>query len=206
MRRNIVFAGLLTLFSLSLPCYTMAAVVEFAFEGRVDGVGLPVYGLNPAIGSPVTGSFSYDTTLTVPPITPSIAGYQIFSPYSFFADIDGTRIESGGFFNITIMNDGGSMMWVDKQPFIVGGTQTTDGVFGLSFSSTNPNLFAGLSLPESLILSDFDNWHNGGITRAGNNQEIISFSIDRLTPVPVPAAVVLFPTGLSLLAISFRRL
>ena len=206
MRHNILLAGFLILFSLSPPCYTMAAVVEFAFVGRVDGIGLPLFGLNPAIGSPVTGSFSYDTTLTVTPITPSIAGYQIFSPYTFFADIDGTRVESGGFFGITIFNDaGGSMMWVERQPFIVGGTQTTDGVFGLSFASTNPNLFTGLSLPEKLILDDFDNWHNGGFTRAGHNQEIINFSIDHLDPVPLPSTWFMLLCGLGVLAFAAHR-
>jgi hypothetical protein len=74
----------------------------------------------------------------------------------------------------------------NKQPATVAGIQTTDGVFGLGFSSRNPNTFPNLNLPKRLNLSDFDAQHSGVLTRAGNNNEIIEFSIDRLIPVSLP--------------------
>lgn len=83
-RKHILLATFLTLSSLSLPCHTMAAVIGVAFEGRVDGVGLPIFEINPAIGSAVIGSFSYDTTLA-PSISGSIfATSQVTTPYTLW--------------------------------------------------------------------------------------------------------------------------
>jgi hypothetical protein len=198
-RKQSMLTAFLSLLSLCLPCYTIAAVVGFTFEGKVDGVGLPVFGLNPTIGTAVTGSFSYDTTFTVSPTAAFSADYQITGPYTLVANIAGTRIESSGSFAVTIVNNfNGNIedqIVIGKQPVIVGGTQTADGVFSLDLASRNPNTFASLSLPEDLMLSDFDAWHYGVLTRSGNNQEIISFSIDRLTPVPLPGTWLMLLSG-----------
>jgi hypothetical protein len=82
---------------------------------------------------------------------------------------------------------------ISNQPAIVAGTQTFDGVFGLDLASRNPNTFASLSLPEHLNLNDFDAWRYGVRTRSGNNSEIITFSVDRLTLVPLPGAPTTLP-------------
>lgn len=165
-------------------------VVEYTFEGTVTGVGLPVFGLHPAIGSPVTGRFSYDSSLAPYYAQGFLSGYQAQAPYSFSAEIGGTLIESGNPFGITITNNfGGNVedgISFTKQPPIVAGIQTTDGVFALEFSSRNLNTFPNLNLPKRLNLSAFDAAHYGILTRAGNNNEIIEFSIDRLTPVSLP--------------------
>ena len=191
-----------------LPCHATAAVVEFAFEGTVDGVGIPVFGLNPAIGTAVTGRFSYDTALTVTPTTTFSADYQISSPYTLVTYIGGTRIESGGSFGISVVNNfNGNIedqIMIGKQPVIVGGNQTADGVFGLNLASRNPNTFASLSLPEQLMLNDFDAWRYGVLTRSGNNQEIITFSIDSLTPVPLPGTWLMLVSGLGIIALAAR--
>ena len=172
-------------------------MVEYTFEGTVTGVGLPVFGLNPAIGSPVTGRFTYDSSLPLDFSNTSLSHYQIPAPYTFAAEISGALIESGNPFGITITNNSGAAcgcpavvvedgISFNKQPAIVAGIQTTDGVFGLGFSSSNRNTFPNLNLPKRLNLSAFDAAHYGILTRAGNNNEIIEFSIERLTPVSLP--------------------
>jgi len=165
-------------------------VLEYTFEGTVTGVGLPVFGLNPAIGSPVIGRFSYDSSVPLDFVNTFLSHYQILAPYTFTAEISGTLIESGTPFGITVTNNfGGNVedaISFGKQPPIVAGVQTLDGVFALEFDSRNPNTFVNLSLPKRLNLSDFDAAHYGVLTRAGNNNEIIEFSIDRLTPVSLP--------------------
>lgn len=70
--------------------HAQAAVVEFAFDGTADGAGLPVFGINPAIGSTVTGTFSYDTALPTQPFSAFSAQCQIDSPYTLVAYIGGT--------------------------------------------------------------------------------------------------------------------
>lgn len=209
MRRNqIMLTAFLSLLAMYLPCHATAAVVEYAFEGTVDGVGLPVFGLNPAIGTAVTGRFSYDTALTVAPTTTFSADYQISSPYTLVTYIGGTRIESGGSFGISVVNNyNGNIedqIVIGKQPVIVDGNQTADGVFGLNLASRNPNTFASLSLPEQLMLNEFDAWRYGVLTRSGNNQEIITFSIDSLTPVPLSGTRLMLVSGLGVIALAAR--
>ncbi|MCS6286559.1 MAG: hypothetical protein H8K08_14130 [Nitrospira sp.] len=207
MRHNqLMLTALLSLLAIYLPSHATAAVMEFAFEGTVDGVGLPVFGLNPAIGTAVTGSFSYDTALTVLPTTTFSTHYQISSPYTLVTYIGGTRIESGGSFGISVVNNfNGNIedqIVIGKQPVMVSGNQTVDGVFSLDLASRNPNTFTSLSLPEQLILNDFDAWRYGVLTRSGNNQEIITFSIDRLTPVPLPGTWLMLVSGLGIIALA----
>jgi hypothetical protein len=190
--------------ALSFATTAEAALVTYAFEGTVDGVGLPVFGISPAMGSRVTGSFSYDTSIAPWTSGTFYSHYQIYSPYSLVAEIGGTRIESGGIFSISIQNDfGGNVedtISIGAQPALIAGTQTADGVFGLNFASRNANTFSSLSLPEHLILADFNAWRYGVLTRAGNNNEIITFSVDRLTPVALPGAATMLLTGLAMIA------
>ena len=125
---------------------------------------------------------SYDTALTPQNSTSFSAQYQVNSPYTLVAYIGGTRIESGGVISMSVTNNfGGNIedgLSIGKQPAIVVGAPTLDGLFGLEFASRNPNTFANLSLPEHLNLDDFDAWRYGVLTRAGHNNEIITFSID----------------------------
>lgn len=207
--RHRLLAAFLILVGLVFANHARAAVVEFVFDGTVNGVGLPIFGIHPAIGSAVMGSFSYDTALAPQYSGSSFAQYQIDTPYTLVTYIGGTKIESGGFFSMSIQNDSGGnvedALTIGNQPAIVAGTQTLDAVFGLNFASRNPNTFASQSLPEHLNLNDFDAWRYGVLTRSSNNSEIITFSIDRLTPVPLPGASVMLLTGLGMIAATVRR-
>jgi hypothetical protein len=214
LRKCLLFTAFLSLWFYS-PA--MATVVEYAFDGKITGVGLPVFGINPTIGSAVTGSFSYDTALTTTSGIPFFASYQVYPPYALVAFIDGRRIESSEFFNVDIQNNfGGNVedtLNISTSSAVIDGTQTLDVILDLSFASTNPNTFADLSLPGLLNLSDFNAWHYGVLTR-GNNQEIIVFSVDQLTQVPQvpePSTWLLFGSGLACLAAwryrrNYRRL
>jgi len=206
LRKCLLFTAFL---SLSFYSPAMATVVEYAFDGRITGVGLPVFGINPTIGSAVTGSFSYDTALTPSLSISFLANYQVSSPYALVAFIDGRRIESNGVFSVTIQNNfGGNVedtLDISTSSAVIDGTQTLDGIFALSFASTNPNTFADLSLPGHLNLSDFNAWHYGILTRSGNNQEIIEFSVEHLTQVPEPSIWLLFGSGLAGLAYWRRK-
>lgn len=207
--RRFLIGAFLASLSLVLATNTQAALVAYTFEGTVDGVGLPVFGISPAIGNPVTGSFSYDTSIAPWTSGSFYSHYQIYGPYSLVAEIGGARIESGGFFSISIQNDfGGNVedtISIGTQPALLAGTQTADGVLGLNFASRDPNTFTSLSLPEHLTLNDFDAWRYGVLTRSGNNSEIIGFSVDRLTPVPLPGTAILSLTGLGILFAAGRR-
>lgn len=207
--RHRLLTASLILVGLVFANHARAVVLEFVFDGTVNGVGLPIFGIHPAIGSAVTGSFSYDTALAPQYSGSSFVQYQIDTPYTLIAYIGGTKIESGGFFSMSIQNDSGGnvedALTIGNQPVIVAGTQTLDGVFGLNFASRNPNTFASLSLPEHLNLSDFDAWRYGVLTRSGNNNEIFTFSVDRLTPVPLPETSMLLLSGLGMIAAAGRR-
>ncbi len=207
LRKYVLLSAFLVLSFLS--CHTMAAVVGYTFTGSVNEVGQPVFGISPAIGSAVTGRFTFDTTLAPTNVTSFSAHYQIYVPYELEAFIDGKRIQSDGFFGVDVQNDfGGNVedtLFVGSQPAIVDGIQTLDGVFSLSFASTNPNTFADTGLPAYLNLSDFDAWHYGTFTRAGNNFEIIQFSIDSITAVPVPASWIMLLSGLGIFVTAARR-
>jgi hypothetical protein len=61
--RHRLLTASLILVDLLFANHARAAVVEFVFDGTVNGVGLPIFGIHPALGSAVTGSFSYDMAL-----------------------------------------------------------------------------------------------------------------------------------------------
>ena len=80
-----------------------ADIIAYGFTGQVTGVGLPVFGLNPAVGTAVTGTFAYDTSAAdLLPALPDLAAYQQFPPYRLSVNIGGATAWSGAHLGITV--------------------------------------------------------------------------------------------------------
>ena len=148
--------------------------------------------------SQISGTFSFDTDALEITSAGSPAGSTSYDTGSLavdqFALLPFTLRTSVG-------NDVGTVTQLDNfgifslLPSSTGGQQ-----FGINLSSTNLSLFDG-SLPTALLsLSDFDNQavvFFFDSTNSGGAFQV--YNITSLTPVPIPAAAVLFVTALGLL-------
>ena len=199
-----------------------AAIIAYGFTGQVTGVGLPVFGLNPAVGTVVNGTFAYDTSAAdFLSDLPDLGAYQQFPPYRLSVNIGGATAWSGAHVTISIYNDfGGNVedfISIGSQPAVVEGIQRNS-VLNLTFVSKSTAVFANDQLPTALNLADFDDSRSGHLINSENNERVIAFSIDTLTrlevvppdpgpgvsPVPEPLPWQLLALGLVVLG-SFVR-
>jgi hypothetical protein len=186
---------------------SQAALITYNFEGNVGDVSGST---NPfTIGQTVSGSFTYDPSTAPSFLDPVNANYSgavtnlslILGSY-FVAGMTG---DSGVYNNNDVFGDG---FWI-RSP--------TTGVPINGMSPTDFNLllqdFSGAAL-ESTALGSLPPASAFGIKtfslRFANNsvpgQVSVIGDLTSVTPVPLPGTVVLFPTGLTLLATVFRRL
>jgi len=189
-----------------LSCEATAGFIKYTFTGTVNDVGQPVFGIQPPLGSPVTGSFSYDSSLPPGVSDPGLAIYFVQGPFRFVADIDGATIESSGLLTVTIQNDPGGLdtFEISTESVVVNGTPIPDSVLDLTlFSILNP--FANTDLPGHLRLEDFNRQRVGLLMNEANSDQVVEFSIDSINQVPAPKTWALLLVGLGGFAAVARR-
>lgn len=210
--RSLVWCGLVfSLLCSMLAQETQAALVTYSFEGNV---GVIQGRTNPfSIGQTVNGSFTYDTS-TAPSLLDSVNG-QYNGAVTHLSLFVGSYSVTSATGNINVVNNNG----------LAGdGFTMSSPVTGVSLNGSNPVTFsfglqdfAGLAL-DSPALSSLPPFSAFGsslfhLTFTDDpplpqipNRFSITGNIASVTPVPLPAAAVLFPTALSLLAIAYPRL
>lgn len=210
--RSLVWCGLA--FSLLCPVLvqeSQAALVTYSFEGNVGDIQGSANPFSP--GQTMSGLFTYDTSTTPSFLDPVNGQYsEAITHLSLFVGSYSVTSATGA---INILNNNG----------LLGDSFTiSSAVTGLPLNGSTPvtfNLglqdFSGLAL-DSPALGPLPPSSAFGSTLFSlsftddppfpqiPNRFSITGQLTSLTPVPLPAAAVLFPTGLSLLAIAFRRL
>jgi hypothetical protein len=188
-----------------------ASMSEFKFVGTVT------YGQLAPVGTKFVGYFSYDAS-TLPwygSAAGSSAIYSAPAPARFEATVNGHVLSAQGLSVQVFDNLGGNtedmIDITSKSGPSVDGQVLANGSFGIRLSSA-PGYTQALSsaaLPVQFDIAAFNagpgltyGWLNSD---GGQQGQKLSFSIDSITAVPVPAAAWLFGSGLFGLAAAARR-
>src|SRR5262249_3210348 len=149
--------------------------IAYGFTGQVTGVGLPVFGLNPAVGTAVTGTFAYDSSTTDNfPALPDFGAYTLFPPYRLSVNIGGATAWTGAILGISVQNDFGGnaedFISIGSQGGVVQGIQRSNSILSLELVSDSTAVFANDQLPTAFNLTDFDDARVGHLIDSTSNQ------------------------------------
>ncbi|WP_372522680.1 hypothetical protein [Sulfuricaulis sp.] len=186
-----------------------AAVVNFQFTGTVtDG------GTLAATGSQIVGTFSYDTD-TLPSMSlDGYASYGFPAPFALSATVAGHTVVTNNL-NVSIWdNQGGNvedMVEVIGGPVSVDGNSYPNGAFGFRLASQpgNTGVLTSTALPSFFDVAAFDagSTLTYGVLQSdgGPSGGLLGFSVDSITAVPVPPALLLMVSGMLALGGALRR-
>lgn len=186
-----------------------AAIVNFQFSGTITYGGTLA-----ATGSPLTGAFSYDTN-TVPSFSSGgYASYGFPAPFALSASVSGHTV---GTSNLSVSiwdNFGGNvedMVNVSSGPVSVDGVSYPNGSFGFQLASKpgKTSVLTGTALPSHFDVTAFDagstlnyGWLQGDGAPGG---QLLQFSVESITPVPLPSAMILLASGMLAIGMTLRR-
>lgn len=177
-----------------------AVSVAYNFTGTVDLVwGGSFYGITPAVGDPVVGTFSYNTSVPVQVIGPNVRNYPQVLPYRLSFTLGGVTIESDNGYSASLQTNSYYSLQMfdnDGQAKINGTLQDCDGIQlnldnMISFSSAG---LPSTSLPTAFSLANFTDTF--GDVAAPLNISGATFVLNRLSPVPEPGIFTLFGSAL----------
>ena len=189
--------------ALWLPC-AHADVVRFAFEGRIT------YDCNMgAAGTPVTGSFSWDTAQppggkddprAAPTAIYDVQYYFPQGPHTLKIKVGDHVVETGSLM-VRVANDEAGADYVDVRGYtpVVDGTRYPDGSLGITLATRygNTEVLQSSRLPRLLDLDRFDatSPQAGSLRSDGSGSGMVLwFQVDTIrvaaepTAPPVPAA------------------
>jgi hypothetical protein len=164
-------------------------VVTFRFTGSVTSGSYMA-----APGSPITGTFSYETSHNerrkdLPPgYNRTYADYGFTTPFNMSASTNGHAIATDGM-NVAVFNNNGGadMVTVSAYPAIVDGTTYAAGSFGLVLvtASGNTGVLHNTHLPRSYDVSQFDRGLSYGHLQTDGSQtgQLLQFTIDAIDVV-----------------------
>lgn len=206
-------ALLLILFCLVSIRESQGALITYTFEGTVTGVGgFAFEELHPVnVGQTLTGSLTYETSTPDINLLSQVGYYEgaitnlsfAFPSYSGgiggsnainFIDIEHNFSPYGDRINLGAPVTGPAFNGVSPEGFLI----LLQDFRGEAVSNT--------ALGTIPPLSAFPQYHSFNLrfSDIGYGNSGVAGTLTSLTPVPLPAAAVLFPTGLSLLAWMFR--
>lgn len=187
-----------------------AHIVEFRFTGTVTAGPLA------PVGSQISGYFSYDTD-TVPLLGnagESLAIYNSPAPARIEANVNGHVVTTQGA-RVSVYDDWNGnaedMIEIANIAPSVDGEVLTNGSFGIRLASAHgfTGALSDAALPTQIDLAAFNAGPTltyGWLYSDGSQQgQRLSFSIDSIAAVPVPATAWLFGSGLLGLAGAARR-
>lgn len=179
-----IFGAAATAFALVTGAAS-AETISFQFQGKVT-YGSPMAIL---IGTPVTGTFSYDTSTLPSGTDKGYASYQIPSPHLLSAVIGGHNISAQNL-QVSIWNhykgNVEDMVNISGGPAILDGTSFTNGSFGFVLSSgpRSNNAINSTDLPKSFDIRKFnaDPSLTYGYLQSdgGPTGQLLQFSVDSI--------------------------
>lgn len=141
----------------SLVSGAAAATITFQFSGVVT-YGAPMAVL---LGTPIVGTFSYDT-LTEPAVKyKGFAAYEIPAPSTISATVGGHSITTGNL-SVSVWNNMRGnvqdMVWVSGGTPVLDGTTLAEGSFGFTLASgpRSKKVLKNTKLPSEFNVSAFD--------------------------------------------------
>jgi hypothetical protein len=168
----------------SLVSGAAAATIIFQFSGAVT-YGAPMAVL---VGTPIVGTFSYDTS-TAPAVTyKGFAAYQIPAPFTMSATVGGHSISSSPL-SISVWNhykgNVEDFIVIDGASPVLDGTTLPDGNLGLVLASgpRNNRALNSTNLPATFNVSEFDapDGRTGTFQRDGGpDGTLLQFTVDSL--------------------------
>jgi hypothetical protein len=200
----------LALFSLGSGV-SSAAVVNFQFTGAVTYGGSLA-----AVGSQITGMFSYDAATLSSSSYGGFSGYTFPAPFGISANVGGHAVAANNL-GISIWNNFGGnvedMVDVAGGPVTVDGNSYADGSFGFRLASKpgSTNVLNSTALPSFFDVAAFDagSTLNYGWLQSdgGPNGQLLQFSVNSIvSSVPVPATLWLLGSGLlGLIGVARRK-
>lgn len=202
--------SLLTIGVLAAAGNVHAALTEFKFVGTVT------YGQLAPVGTKFNGSFFYDPTML--PLAGSAAEstalYKASAPARLEATVNGHVLSTPGIRVTVYDNMGGNtedMIDITSATPSLDGQVLANGSFGLRLASASgyTQVLSSAALPTQFDVAAFNagpTLNYGWLNSDGGQQGTkLSFTIDSITAVPVPAAAWLFGSGLLGLAAAARR-
>jgi hypothetical protein len=171
----------------SMAASAAAATITFQFTGVVT------YGAPMAVlpGTPIVGTFSYDTS-TAPTVTyKGFAAYEIAAPLAMSASVGGHSISSSGL-NVAVWNHyKGNLedfITIDGTVPVLDGTTFPNGVLGLVLGSAprNNRALNSTKLPSEFNISLFDapGGRTGTFQRDGGpDGTLLQFTLDSIVVV-----------------------
>lgn len=169
----------------SLASGATAATITFQFSGTI------VYGAPMAVlpGTPIVGTFSYDTSTEPAFKYKGFAAYEIAAPSAISATVDGHHITAGNL-NIAVWNNMNGnvqdMVTMDGGAPVLDGTTLPDGNFGMVLASgpRSKKVLKSTKLPSEFNVSDFDAGPTltyGTFQRnGGQDGALLQFSVDSI--------------------------
>jgi hypothetical protein len=199
-----------TIVALELPGMVSAEIINFQLMGTITYGGTLA-----TIGSPITGSFAYDTDALLVVSMGEYAAYEFNAPFGFSGNASGHTIATNRL-SVSIWNNFGGnvedMIEVSgSYPVTVDGISYPNGSFGFRLASRpgNTTVLNNTALPYFFDVSAFDagpTLNYGWLQRDGApGGQLLQFSINSITPVPVPPAFMLMLSGLMVVAGAFLR-
>jgi hypothetical protein len=187
-----------------------AALLTYDFEGTVDNAP-STYPFSS--GQIITGSFTYDSSTADGTPADPVNGnyYSVMTSLSFSLGSYVGGTDGSGVSQIRLVNNspgtGFSDYWISLT------TVTAPNVNGASLQTIE----LLLQDPQALALTNkalgpitpFPAWRTSifqlAFRDSFNSSSVVEGHLTSLAPVPLPAAAILFPSGLGLLAFAFRR-
>ena len=134
-----------------------AETITFQFSGTV------VYGDPMAVapGTPIVGTYSYNTETHPWVKFKGYADYDMLPPHTMSATVGGHTI-SVGKLSVAVFNDFKGnvedMVWIEAYPVVVDGTELPDGGLSLTLASAlgHNKVLKDTKLPKELDVSKFD--------------------------------------------------
>jgi hypothetical protein len=161
-----------------------AATITFQFSGTV------VYGEPMAVapGTPIVGTYSYDTDTAPWMKYKGYADYDIPAPHTMSATVGG-HIISVGKLSVAVWNDYKGnvedMVWIEAYPIVVDDTVLPNGALGFALASAprHNKVLKDTKLPSELDVTKFDApGFNYGFLQSDGGQQgtLLQFTVDSI--------------------------
>jgi hypothetical protein len=195
LMRPLISMGFAVMSTLLMATATQADLISYEFTGSVKlTFGGSFFGVTPALGDPVTGTFTYDTSIPGVPDGPYYSFYDQPQSSQLAVTVRGITISSDMGYTMSIADDVNNVPYDDFQIFN-NGSRVNVSRLGVQEGSVQFELydptgtaFRDQSLPTHLDLSSFSVSGSQGEVYASGPGIFsgVVFSVDSLTIVPEP--------------------